>query len=92
MPAILGLTLLQRLTPEELIAMHAAIGAGLENKALRPIVGKELPAGGSAARARSRDGSPGSYGKIVLIPMNLAPIHRRRQHGTNGISSLEWGT
>ena len=64
--SILGLTL-PNASREELIAMHSAIGAGLENKALRPIVGQELPLA-EAPRAHEAVMKSGSYGKIVLIP------------------------
>jgi NADPH2:quinone reductase len=64
--AILGLTL-PNATREDLIAMHSAIGAGLENKTLRPIVGQEFPLA-EAPRAHEAVLKSGSYGKIVLIP------------------------
>ena len=54
-------------TPQELKGIHAAIVAGLEIGALRPIVGKELP-WSQAAQAHEAILAPGSYGKIVLIP------------------------
>ncbi len=54
-------------TPEELITIHSAIGAGLENGTLRPIIGKEIPLA-EASRAQQEVLSPGAYGKIVLIP------------------------
>ena len=52
---------------EEMIAMHSAIVAGLENKTLRPIVSQEFPLS-EAARAHEAVMKSGSYGKIVLIP------------------------
>ena len=64
--SILGLTL-PNASREELIAMHSAIGAGLENKTLRPIVGQEFPLA-DAPRAHEAVMKSGSYGKIVLIP------------------------
>jgi len=45
----------------------AAIAAGLENGALRPIVGKELPLK-DAPQAHFDVMAPGAFGKIVLIP------------------------
>jgi NADPH2:quinone reductase len=55
------------LTPAEEAEIHAGIIAGLENGALRPIVGKELPLA-EAARAHKEILEPGAAGKIVLIP------------------------
>jgi len=54
-------------TPTELTECHAAIGAGLENGVLRPIVGKELPLK-DAAQAHVAVLAPGAHGKIALIP------------------------
>jgi NADPH2:quinone reductase len=47
--------------------MHSAIGAGLENRSLRPVVGQEFPLA-EASRAHEAVMKSGSYGKIVLIP------------------------
>ena len=47
--------------------VHAAIGAGLENGTMRPVVGKELPLA-EAVRAHKEVMEPGAFGKIVLIP------------------------
>jgi len=63
---ILGLTV-PNASREDLIAMHSAIVAGLENKTLRPIVGQEFPLA-EAPRAHEAVMKPGSYGKIVLVP------------------------
>ncbi len=46
---------------------HAAIAAGLESGALRPVVGTELPLA-QAPQAHRKIMEPGAYGKIVLIP------------------------
>ena len=54
-------------TETELTEIHAAIGAGLENGTLRPIVGKELPLK-DAAKAHVDVLAPGAHGKIVLVP------------------------
>ena len=54
------------ITAEEEADIHAGLFAGLENGALRPIVGKELPLG-EAPRAHKDILEPGSAGKIVLI-------------------------
>lgn len=50
----------------ELAGIHAAIGAGLENGTLRPIVGAKLPLA-SAAKAH-QEVMDSHYGKIVLVP------------------------
>jgi NADPH2:quinone reductase len=64
--SIHGLTLFNA-TPRELEGIHAAIGAGLENGTLNPVVGRELPLA-EAARAHEAVLEPGAYGKIVLVP------------------------
>ncbi len=51
----------------DLATIHAALVAGLESGALRPVVGQELPLV-EAPRAHQRVMEPGAYGKIVLIP------------------------
>lgn len=63
---IRGMTLMNA-TPTELKGIHAAIGAGLENGTLRPIIRKVLPLA-DAARAHEEVLAPGAYGKIVLKP------------------------
>jgi len=64
--AILGMVLWN--TPEhEMASIHAALGAGLANGSLRPIVGQEIPLK-EAARAHEIVMSPGAHGKIVLVP------------------------
>jgi NADPH2:quinone reductase len=64
--AILGMTLFN-VSPSELVSIHAALVAGLENGTLNPIVGQELPLA-DAPRAHEEVMKPGAYGKIVLIP------------------------
>jgi NADPH:quinone reductase len=64
--AILGMSLWNA-TPQELISIHSALVAGLENKTLRPVIGQEIPLA-EAARAHSAILAAGAYGKIVLIP------------------------
>ncbi len=54
-------------TETETTEIYAAIGAGLENGTLRPIVGKELPLK-DAAQAHVDVLAPGAHGKIVLVP------------------------
>ena len=44
--AILGMSMWNA-TPEELVSIHSALVAGLENKTLRPVVGQEIPLGRS---------------------------------------------
>lgn len=63
---IRGMTLMHA-DEKELKAIHAALGAGLENRTLRPVIGQELPLG-EAAKAHEAMMAPGSYGKIVLMP------------------------
>ncbi len=65
--SILGMSLANA-TEHEVAAIHAAIYAGLENGALRPIVGKEFPLDAAAA-AHDALMSPGAHGKIVLLPV-----------------------
>ena len=64
--AILGLTLFAA-TEADLREIHAAIGSGLENGSLRPIVRTELPLA-EAPRSHHMVMEPGAYGKIVLVP------------------------
>ncbi|HUB25497.1 MAG TPA: NADPH:quinone reductase [Tepidisphaeraceae bacterium] len=64
--AIIGMSLMN-VTPSELTAIHAALGAGLANGTLRPIVGREFPLR-DAPKAHELVMSPGAHGKIVLIP------------------------
>jgi NADPH2:quinone reductase len=63
---ILGMTMWGA-TPADIVEIHAAIFAGLENGTLRPIVGHELPLS-EAQRAHQQVLEPGAYGKIVLLP------------------------
>jgi len=54
-------------TPEEYRACHAAIGAGLKQGMLRPVVGKTFPLT-DAAGAQEAVMAPGAFGKIILLP------------------------
>ncbi len=63
---ILGLAL-PNAAPDDMASIHAALGAGLANGTLRPVVGQELPLK-EAARAHAAVLAPGAYGKIVLLP------------------------
>ena len=64
--SILGMSLLN-VSLDELASIHAALGAGLENKSLRPIIGQQVPLA-EAPRAHSAIMEAGAYGKIVLVP------------------------
>ena len=64
--AILGMSLWNA-SPKDVTSIHAAIFAGLENKSLRPVIGKEMPLA-EAPRAHMEIMEAGAYGKIVLIP------------------------
>ena len=46
---------------------HAAIGAGLENGTLQPIIGQEMPLA-DAPRAHRKIIEATAFGKIVLVP------------------------
>jgi len=63
---VLGMLLFNASEPER-ASIYAALGAGLENGTLRPVVGKEIPLA-DAPRAHHDVMEPGAYGKIVLIP------------------------
>lgn len=64
--AILGMSLLVA-PAEDLASIHAALGAGLENGTLRPIVRQEM-ALVDAPAAHVAIMEPGASGKIVLLP------------------------
>ena len=64
--SILGVTMYNA-TPQDLVSMHAAFVAGLENGTLRPIVSKELPLD-EAATAHHAVMESTTLGKIVLVP------------------------
>jgi NADPH2:quinone reductase len=51
----------------ELESIQAALGAGLENGTLRPVVGREFPLA-DAAKAHIAILEAGAHGKVVLIP------------------------
>src|SRR5580765_4123974 len=55
--------LLWNISPEDERDAHAAIGAGLENRTLRPVVGKEMPLA-DAPKAHEAVLAPGAFGKI----------------------------
>jgi NADPH:quinone reductase len=64
--SILGMTLFN-VTEPEMAEIHAALIAGLENRTLNPVVGRELPLA-DAARAHEAVLEPGALGKIVITP------------------------
>ena len=62
--SILGMSL-NNATPSELKSIHAALGAGLENRTLKPVIGHEFPLA-EAAEAHKATTEGGASGKIVL--------------------------
>lgn len=64
--SIIGMLLLNT-NHEEAQRINAAIGAGLENGTLDPVVGREFPLG-DAPTAHEAVLAPGALGKIALIP------------------------
>jgi NADPH:quinone reductase len=54
-------------SPRDLSSIHAALVAGLENRTLRPVIGKEFPLK-DAQQAHRAVMESGAHGKIVLIP------------------------
>ncbi len=63
---IMGI-MLWNITQNESYEIHEFVRAGLRNGSLRPIVRSEIPLS-EAVRSHEEVMSPGSYGKIVLIP------------------------
>ena len=51
----------------DMAVIHAALGRGLTDGSLRPVVGRELPLA-DAFEAHQAVLRPGAHGKIVLIP------------------------
>ena len=47
--------------------MHAALGAGLENETLRPVIAQEIPLADAARAHEQIMKSTGAMGKIVLV-------------------------
>jgi NADPH2:quinone reductase len=64
--AVLGMVLFNA-SRQELSSIHAALGAGLENGTLRPVVGKEILLA-AAPEAHRAVMEPDAFGKIVLVP------------------------
>lgn len=63
---VLGMTLFN-VGPEDMVRIHAALYAGLDNSTLRPVIGRKYPLT-EAAQAHRQVMEPGAYGKILLIP------------------------
>lgn len=63
---VLGMSLFNA-SEQEMATIHAALGAGLENGTLRPVVDREFSLA-DAAQAHEAVMESGSAGKIVLIP------------------------
>ena len=64
--AVLGMTVFN--TPrEDMQEIHAGIAAGLANRTLAPVVGRELPLA-AAPDAHRLVMEPGAMGKLVLVP------------------------
>ena len=63
--SILGL-LVFNASEDELVRIHAALGAGLENGALTPVIGKEFQLS-QAAEAHRAVMQAGAHGKIILV-------------------------
>jgi NADPH2:quinone reductase len=64
---IRGVTLMNTSEPEYR-EMYAALGAGLENGTLQPVIGQKIPLA-EAKRAHEEIMKPsGAHGKIVLLP------------------------
>jgi len=64
--SVVGMVLFN-VTAPDLSWIHAAIGAGLTNGTLKPVVGKEFPLA-EAPKAHEAVMAPGALGKIVLVP------------------------
>ncbi|MGA8142361.1 MAG: NADPH:quinone reductase [Candidatus Acidiferrales bacterium] len=64
--SIIGMSLWNA-TQNDLIRIHSALVAGLENETLRPVIRHEIPLS-EAARAHEIIMESGAYGKIVLVP------------------------
>jgi len=63
--SVLGMSLANA-TEGETARLHAAVGAGLANGTLTPIIAQEIPLA-DAPRAHQAIMAPGAHGKIVLV-------------------------
>jgi len=61
-------TTLMNTTPEEYRLIHAALGAGLENGTLKPVIGDRFQLAEAARAHEAVMKHSGAQGKIVLIP------------------------
>lgn len=52
-------------SPREMVEIHAAVGVGLRNRTLRPVVGREFSLA-DAPLAHEAVMAPGAHGKVVL--------------------------
>jgi NADPH2:quinone reductase len=64
--SIIGMTMMNT-TPDELATIHTALGAGLRNGTLNPLIGKRYPLA-DAARAHHDIIENTAFGKLLLIP------------------------
>lgn len=64
--SILGMSLWNA-SQKDLVSIHSALVAGLENETLHPVIRHEIPLS-EAPRAHEIIMEPGAYGKIVLVP------------------------
>ena len=64
--AVLGMVLMNA-SESDISRIHAALGAGLENGILRPVIGKEFPLS-EGPRAHHEIMESVAYGKIILVP------------------------
>jgi len=64
--AVLGMVLMNA-SESDISRIHAALGAGLENGILRPVIGKEFPLS-EGPRAHHEIMESMAYGKIILVP------------------------
>jgi NADPH2:quinone reductase len=64
--SVLGMVLFN-VAASEFGWIHAAIGAGLANGTLNPVVGQEIPLD-DAPKAHEAVMAPGAHGKIVIVP------------------------
>jgi NADPH2:quinone reductase len=63
--SILGMSLWNA-SQKDLVSIHSALVAGLENETLHPVIRHEIPLS-EAPRAHEIIMEPGAYGKIVLV-------------------------
>jgi NADPH2:quinone reductase len=68
--SILGMSLMNA-TDADLVQLHAALGAGLANGTLTPVIAREFPLA-DAPQSHKAIMEPGASGKIVLMPGAVA--------------------